>query len=134
MQGTAWTVLIGLVPGLGQRYQYWVTGAHDARAMWELMERNPPDISLGWPMEFREDCSLANYTAAVQAFEQSWAALRRAELHLKIARGALAKAQDEATACLMAYGHGVRARLLNNQAMLKSIPQLWPRRVRARAG
>lgn len=32
-------------------------------------------------------------------------------LALKLARGALARAQVEATDLLMAYGHGVRARL-----------------------
>ncbi len=47
MQGTAWTALIGLVPGLGRRYQYWVTSAHDARAMWELMEKNPAEDLAG---------------------------------------------------------------------------------------
>jgi hypothetical protein len=132
MQGTSWTKLLGLVPGLGQSYQHWWSGAHHAQAMWKLMVEEPPDISVGWPMEFREDCSLANYAAAVDAFEASWMALLGAGVRLKIARGALAKAQDKATACLMAYGHGVRARLLNNEAMLDSIPPLWPRRARPR--
>jgi hypothetical protein len=63
----------------------------------------------------------------VQAFETAWRAWLRAELELKIARGALRLAQECATALLMAYGHGVRARLGQKRALVRSIPNLWPR-------
>ena len=39
----------------------------------------------------------------------------------------LSRAQEEATALLMAYGHGVRARLGDKAALVDSIPQLWPK-------
>ena len=130
MQGTPWIALVGVVPGLGQSYRHWWTAAGHTQVLWELMEEEPPDISTGWPMEFGTDATLENYQAVVRSLEISWQKLFQAEFDLKVTRGVIAKTQHEATACLMAYGHGVRARLLKNKAMVDSIPPLWPRRVR----
>lgn len=45
-----------------------------------------------------------------RTFDAAYEAIGEVEVDLKIARGNLRLAQAEATALLMAYGHGVRAR------------------------
>lgn len=133
-QRMPWCVLRGEVPGLGQSFDHWWKGAHQARAAWKMLENKVPMPCLGMPIDFQPDCSLANFTAVIRAFDDAHEALVDAELDLKIARGALDLVQGRVTSCLMAYGHGVRARLLDNEFVLDSVPRLWPRRKRARKG
>jgi hypothetical protein len=84
----------------------------------------PPGLNQGTPLRR----PIEEFEAAVCAFGETWWALSAAELEVKIARGKVQKAQDRATELLMAYGHGVRARLGNKSELVKSIPQMWPQR------
>jgi len=127
VQGTSWWALRERLPGRGQSYGHWHHAAMAALLMWRNMERNPPDICIGWPMNLGHGETLEKFEELVRAFELANGSVVDAELDLKIARGGLSRAQEEATALLMAYGHGVRARLGDNAAMVRSIPQLWPR-------
>jgi hypothetical protein len=127
VQGTSWWALRRRVPGRGQSYAIWHDAATDALTMWQGMVQNPPDICIGWPMNLGHGETLEKFEALVRSFERANGAVAEAEMDLKIARGGLSRAQEEATALLMAYGHGVRARLGDHATMVDTIPQLWPR-------
>jgi hypothetical protein len=124
VRGTPWILLMQRVPGLGQSYGHWSDAALGARATWGLMEKNPPDICIGWPMNLGEGRTLEQFASVVQAFD---GAVRVAERDLKLARASLWLAQKEAARLLMAYGHGVRARLGEDGTLVRSMPELWPK-------
>ena len=127
LRGTEWASLARRVPGRGRSYGKWHRSASDALGSWRMMEEDPPDVVVNWPMAFWPDCTVEKFAEAVRAFEVSQRKLLKAELHLKMARGALRRAQEQAAALLMAYGHGVRARLGQKGTLVRSIPKLWPR-------
>ena len=137
VQWTSWWALRRRVPGCGQSYAIWHNAAMDALTLWQGMVQNPPDIRIGWPMNLGHGETVQGFEELVRAFEQARESVKEAEMELKLARGSLSMAQQEATALLMAYGHGVRARLGDKAALVKSIPQLWakhsPERKVARA-
>jgi len=130
-RGTPWFVLVRRVPGLGQSYQHWWDAAHDALGMWRMIVKDPPAPLPGpweWPLTLGKGKTVEKFEEAVKAFESAWWALLDPEGELKLARGALWQAQGEAAALLMAYGHGVRARLGQKGALVRAIPRLWPKR------
>ena len=126
LKGTEWASLARPVPVRGRSYGKWHRAASDALGSWRMMEVDPPDVVVNWPMNFRPDCTVEKFAEVVRAFGVSHLKLSKAELHLKMARGALRRAQEQAAALLMAYGHGVRARLGQKGALVRSIPKLWP--------
>jgi hypothetical protein len=116
------------VPGRGQSFEHWWTAAQADLSLWKNIMADPPP----WPPGLNQGTPLRRpieeFEAAVRAFGETWWALSAAELEVKIARGKVQKAQDRATELLMAYGHGVRARLGNKSELVKSFPQMWPQR------
>ena len=127
MQGTAWMSLVERLPGRGQAYGFWWRAATGALVMWRLMEARPPPVAVGWPLELGHGATPEEFAQVVRAFEQTHLALAQAGVERKIARGGWLRAERQVTALLMAYGHGVRARLGQKGALVRSIPQVWPR-------
>ncbi len=128
---TTWFALVRRVPGRGQSYRHWRRAAILALGMWRKIVANAPELLADGtprPVKFSDGRTVEQFEAVVQAFEAAWWAINPTEVELKLARGALEQAQAGATALLMAYGHGVRARLGQKGALVRRIPQLWPRR------
>ena len=67
------------------------------------------------------------FAELAKAFDDAYWEIIGAEVDFGIARGRLLLAQREATALLMAYGHGVRGRFGQRSEMERSIPELWPK-------
>ncbi len=129
-RGTQWFAAVRRVPGRGQSYQHWWDAAMNALQLWQKVVREPLPPLPGpwrWPVKLGDGRTVEQFEELVKAFEASWWAMISAEVELKVARGALALAQAEATGLLMAYGHGVRARLGQKGALVRAIPQLWPK-------
>ena len=126
-RGTDCFTLVGRMPGRGRSCQYWREVARGALGMWVLVVTNPPPGPGVWPQKLWDGRTVEEFTVVVKSFEEANEAIIEAEVDLKIARDNLRRAQTEATALLMAYGHGVRARLGDHAALVESIPQLWPR-------
>jgi hypothetical protein len=124
-----WTscfALVRRVPGLGQSYQHWWDAALTALVMWDIIVKErpgPPEC----PITLGNGWTVDQFEEFVMAFEVVYWAITPAEVKLEIERSALRMAQAEATALLMAYGHGVRARLGQKAALVRSMPQLWPK-------
>lgn len=116
------------VPGRGQSFEHWWQAAEGALLLWKRIEADPPPPPPGYDPGTPLCRTLAEFEADVRAFHDAWWALCAAEVALKIARASLRRAQDRATALLMAYGHGVRGRLENGSALLRAVPRLWPER------
>ena len=125
-RGTDCFTLVGRMPGRGRSCQYWREAARGALEMWELVVTNSPPGPGVWPQTLWDGRTVKEFAVVVKSFEEAHVAIIAAEVDLKIARGNLQRAQTEATALLMAYGHGVRARLGDHGALVDSIPQLWP--------
>lgn len=125
-RGTDCFALMRRMPGRGRCCQYWREAARGALGMWVLVVTNPPPGPGGWPKTLWDGRTMEEFAVVVKSFEEAHVAIIAAEVDLKIARGILQRAQAEATALLMAYGHGVRARLRDHGALVDSIPQLWP--------
>ena len=127
---TPWFALVKRVPGRGQSYQHWWDAATCALNLWMDLAAATPAPAPGpnpWPRQMCGGRAVEQFEAAVKAFEAARWAINPLEVDLKMARGALEAAQVEATDLLMAYGHGVRARLGQRGALVKKIPQLWPK-------
>jgi len=130
MQGTDWMDLAQPVPGRGESYQHWWAAGTDALGMWEVMGENPPPSPVDWPLDMPDGGTAAQFAEAMKEMETAFWAIRRMEVKLRIARSRLWRAQERATALLMAYGHGVRAWLEQTDALVRSIPELWPKHQR----
>ena len=129
-RGTPWFALVRRVPGLGQSYQHWWEAAQEALGMWRRIVADPPAPLPGpwvWPLTCGDGRTVEQFEEVVKAFAAAWWALSAPAVELKLARGGLWRAQGEAAALLMAYGHGVRARLGQRGALVRSIPRLWPK-------
>lgn len=127
---TPWFALVRRVPGRGQSYQHWWDAATRALNLWKDLAAATPETEPGpnpWPRQMSGGRTVEQFEAAVKAFEAARWAINPLEVDLKMARGALEAAQAEATDLLMAYGHGVRARLGQAGELVKKIPQFWPR-------
>ena len=127
LRGTEWFALVGRVPGRERAFQIWQDSALDALMMWQKLELDPPPAYAGWPFWDPQHCTLQNFEEDFAAFEAAHRAVGTAEMELRMARSELRFAQKRGTALLMAYGHGVRARLGHKGTLVKSIPNLWPR-------
>ncbi len=127
MKGLAWASLAGRVPGRGQGFEHWWNAAFDALSLWRKLEQDPPNLPGCWPMDLGRGRTVEQFEPVVHEFKAAYRELNAEELDLKLARGALRRAQRRATALLMAYGHGVRARLGQKGALVQAIPRLWPR-------
>jgi hypothetical protein len=129
-RGTNWFWLVQRVPGRGQSYEHWWDAAQGALSMWKMIVEDPPK-----PFPCGSERSLTmgggetveQFEQVVKAFKAAWAAIRPVAGKVKLARGALEMAQNEAASLLMAYGHGVQARLGQEGELVRSIPQLWPK-------
>ena len=128
MQWTDWKALVELIPGRGQAHHVWSKMASNTLSMWRMMVADPPDIPVGWPMDLCRGATVEEFAQIVREFELSHCAVEEAKQDLQIARGGLERTQQRATALLMAFGHGVRARLGNEGDLVKSLPELWPSR------
>lgn len=149
-QETDYYPLVRRPPVRGASFKRWHQAALKTLAMWQAMVANPPeplplesedDVESGemweYPVTLSEGAvkqfdevvkpTVQHFAEVVRAFEVSDVALIEVETDLEITRSALTKAQAEATALLIAYGHGVRARLGQKGALVRSIPQVWPR-------
>jgi hypothetical protein len=115
------------MPGRGQSCQFWRESARGALGMWERVVTNPQPGPGIWPTTLWDGRTVEEFAVVVKLFKEANGSIITAEVDLKIARGILQRAQTEATALLMAYGHGVRARLGDKAALVESIPHLWPR-------
>jgi hypothetical protein len=122
-----WRPMARRLPGLGRSYDRWSSAVLHILKTWRALEKNPPSWLVDWPKDYRPDWTLPNLTALAAAFDAAWWTIVGAATDLEIARGNLRLAQAEATALLMAYGHGVRARLGQRGALVRSIPQVWPK-------
>jgi len=130
-----WFALVRRVPGRGQSYQHWWDAVTNALGLWKKLlavALEPLPGPCAWPWQMSGGRMVGQVEAAVKALEAAWWAMIPAEVELTLAQGALEQAQQEAADLLMAYGHGVRARLGQRGALVRGIPQLWPRH-RARA-
>jgi len=130
-QGTDWMALVRRVPGRLESYGRWWSVAMGALSLWKAMEKEPPMGNPGWPMDLGCDRTVEQFAAVIREFERAREAIRPAVMEWKLARAALRRAQREAAALLMAYGHGVRARLGNKGLLVRTIPKVWPGRKRA---
>ena len=125
-RGTDCFALVRRVPGLGQSYQHWWGATLRALVMWKLVIAEPPDPP-GAPLTLGGGRTVEQFEQLFEAFKAAEWAIIPAEVKLQIARSRLRRAQAEATALLMAYGHGVQARLGQEGELVRTIPQLWPR-------
>jgi len=128
---TPFFAMVHRVPGRGQGYQHWWNAAIDARAMWRLIVAGAPVLLAdGTPrrVQFSDGRTLEQFEEVVEEFEAAWRALYGPKIDLKLARGAVALAHEKGAALLMAYGHGVRARLGNKGRLVRTIPKVWPGR------
>ena len=125
-RGTDCFALVRRVPGLGQSYQHWWDATLGALVMWKLVIEEPPGPPEA-PLTLAGGRTVGQFENLVKAFKAAEWAISPAEVKLQIARSRLRRAQAEATALLMAYGHGVRARLGQEGELVRSIPQLWPK-------
>jgi hypothetical protein len=123
---TEWMVARLRVPGRGRSYGRWWDVAMEALSMWKKMEQEPPVSNPGWPMDLGRGRTAEQFEAVIKAFEAAREAISPAEMEWKLARAALRRAQSEAAALLMAYGHGVRARLGQEGELVRTIPRVWP--------
>ena len=129
-QGTSWFPLVRRVPGRGQSYEHWSGAATNALNLWQRIVKAPPDAEVDprtRPLTLGDGTTVKQFAALVRAFDAAYGAIGDAEVDLKIARGNLRLAQAEATALLMAYGHGLRARFGDKGELIRSMPELWPR-------
>ena len=126
-QGTDWFTLVRRVPGLRRGYGIWWKAAHHALELWKDIVKNPEPGPCQWPVELGNGGTVEQFAEVIRAFEAAREGLRPAEMDLKLAHSALRRARAEGAALLMAYGHGVRARLGEDGALVRSIPRLWPR-------
>ncbi len=129
-RGTDWFAVVQRVPGRGQSYQHWWDATERTLRMWRRIVTNPlPPLPGPWeyPLTLENGGTVEEFEAVVKAFKAAYRATVSPETDLKMARGALRRAQQEAADLLMAYGHGVRARLGQSGALMRAIPQLWPR-------
>lgn len=129
-RGTEFFALVQRVPGRGQSYQHWWEAAVNAQSLWEGIVQEPPESisdAWEWPTELSGGRTVEQFVVMEQIFEAAFWALARVESKLKLAQAALRRAQREATDLLMAYGHGVQARLGQEGELVRSIPQLWPK-------
>ena len=149
-QETDYYPLVPRMPVRGASFKRWHQAALKTLAMWKAMVADPPEpLPVGdedgeasgdmweYPVRLYEGAvdpfgevvktTVQQFEEVVRAFEAADAAMIGAEIDLQVVRGTLARAQGEATALLMAYGHGVQARLGNKGALVRSIPQVWPK-------
>jgi hypothetical protein len=127
---TPWFALVRRVPVRGQSYQHWWEAAINALGIWRgVVAAAPVLLSDGTPrpVVFSDGRTLNQFEEVVREFEAARWAVNPAEVDLELARGALELAQKEGTALLMAYGHGVRARLGPRGQLVRRIPQVWPK-------
>jgi len=125
--GSGLACMVRRLPGLGRSFRHWWKAALHVSTVWELAEKNPPDASWCWPIEYPRGGTLPDFAKLGRAFDTAYRSINKAEVDLKVARGNLQVAQQQATALLMAYGHGVRARLGQSGELVRSIPKLWPK-------
>ena len=129
-RSTPFFALVRRVPGRGESFGIWRRAANDALGMWKHIVANPPPPfpdGTQWRVTLADGRTVEEFERVVRAFEAAWWALCEPKMDLKLARGALELAQREGAALLMAYGHGVRARLGNRGRLVRAIPQLWPK-------
>jgi hypothetical protein len=129
-QGTSWFPLVLRVPGRGQSYAHWSDAATNALSIWQRIVKAPPDPEVdprARPLTLGDGTTVKQFAALVRAFDAAHETIGDAEVDLKIARGNLRLAQAEATALLMAYGHGLRARFGDKGELIQSMPELWPK-------
>lgn len=129
-QGTSWFPLVQRVPGRGQSYEHWSGAATNALNLWQRIVKAPPDPDvnpLARPLMLGDGTTVTQFAKLVRAFDAAYEAIGDAEVDLKIGRGDLRLAQAEATALLMAYGHGLRARFGDEGELIRSMPELWPK-------
>ena len=122
---TPWIELMPRVPGRLESYGRWWNAAMDMLCLWKRMVEEQPE-NPGWPMDLGAGRTLEQFEAAIAAFESARGAILPAEMDWKLAREVLRGAQRETTALLMAYGHGVRARLGHEGRLVRTIPKVWP--------
>ena len=126
-QGTVWFTLVRPVPGLRRGYDLWWKAAHHALELWKSIVKNPEPGPVQWPVTLGNGGTVEQFAEVIRAFEAAREGLRPAEMDLKLAQSVLRRTRAEGAALLMAYGHGVRARLGEDGALVRKIPQLWPR-------
>ena len=125
--GTGLASTVRRLPGLGRSFGHWSKAALHVSTMWEDAEKNPPDAPGNWPIEYPCGGTRQDFDELVRAFDAAYWSIVHVEVKLKIARGNLRVAQRQATDLLMAYGHGVQARVGQRGELVRSIPQLWPK-------
>ena len=136
-QGTSWFPLLRRVPGRGQSYEHWSGAATNALNLWQRIVKAPPDPEvdpLARPLMLGDGTTVTQFAKLVRAFDAAYEAIGDAEVDLKIGRGDLRLAQAEATALLMAYGHGLRARFGDKGELIRSLPELWPKNAASSGG
>jgi hypothetical protein len=122
----SWFGLVKRVPGRGQSWGHWSDAAANALTLWRLIVDAPPD-PLGRRRTLGDGMTVEQFAELVEAFDETNWEIIGTEVDWGIARGRLLLAQREATALLMAYGHGVRARFGPRSEVVRSIPVLWPK-------
>ena len=128
-RGTDFFTLVRRVPGWKRGYGIWCKAAHHSLELWKAVVKNPLEPTPGWewPLALGNGGTVEQFAEVVRAFEEAREPLLPTKMDLKLARGNLRRVQGEGAALLMAYGHGVRARLGPRGALVRSIPQLWPK-------
>jgi hypothetical protein len=135
-QGSRWFAARRRVPGRGQSFEHWSETARAVLTVWRAIADAPPTPGvspLAHPGTLGDGTTVEQFAELLRAFEAAYWRIMEEEVELKIASGNLMLAQDQATALLMAYGHGVRARLGNRGTLVEMIPRLWPEHTRANA-
>ena len=125
--GTDWFTLVRRVPGLRRGYGVWWKAAHHALELWKSIVKDSEPGPWQWPVTLGNDGTVEQFAEVIRAFEAAHDGLQPVKTSLKLAQSALRRARAEGAALLMAYGHGVRARLGEDGALVRSIPRLWPR-------
>ena len=132
MSGTSWPRLLPRLPGLGQSFQYWLDTGLMALATWESMLEDSPPNEGNWPFTTPDGRTVKMFAQFMAAFELAFWAVRRREIRAGLARNRLGREQEQATALLMAYGHGVRGWLGTKDRLSRNIPKLWPAKKKRR--
>ena len=124
-RGTAWIESLQPVPTSAQAFEHWQTAARNTLVLWQDIVETPPAERGDRPTTLDDGRTVEDFSKVLDDFIAANENIINAEFHLRRAQTVMRLKQDKVAAVLMAYGHGVRARLKRGDELLSSIPGVW---------